>query len=66
MNGVTDLVTKSAQALIAGQDKFFGHLIKENERAEKWRTAANLTLVAGGGALAGMGKLSGIEDPHAS
>lgn len=66
MNGVTDLVMKPAVALKEGQDKFFGHLIKENERAEKWRTTANLTFVVGGGVLAGMGKLSGVADPHAS
>lgn len=66
MSGVTNLVTKSASALQEGQDKFFGHLITENERAEKWRTSANLLLVVLGGFVAGAGKLSGVADPHAS
>ena len=66
MSGVTDLVALPAQLLKAGQDKFFGHLVIENERLEIWRTVANLTLVVSGSILAGMGKLSGIADPHAS
>ena len=66
MSGVTDLVLKPASALREGQDKFFGHLITQNERAELWRTICNLSLVTGGGILAGMGKLSGIADPGAT
>ncbi|RVQ68751.1 hypothetical protein EKN06_00510 [Croceicoccus ponticola] len=66
MSGVTDIVLKPASALKQGQEKFFGHLITQNERAEQWRMGINLSLVVGGGALAGMGKLSGIADPHAS
>lgn len=66
MSGITDLVVKPVTALREGQDKFFGHLIKANERAETWRTVFNLTLVVGGGFLAGFGKLSGIADPHST
>lgn len=66
MSGITDLVMKPASALKEGQDRFFGHLITANERAEKWRTTFNLILVVGGSLLAGLGKLSGMTDPHAT
>lgn len=66
MSGIKQIVLKPAAALKEGQDRFFGHLIAENERAEKWRTWANLSLVVLGGFIAGAGKLSGMPDPHAS
>jgi hypothetical protein len=64
VSGITDFVMEPANALKEGQDRFFGHLITANERAEKWRTTFNLILVVGGGLFAGLGKLSGIPDPH--
>lgn len=66
MNSITNFVSVPAKALFEGQDRFFGHLITANERAEKWRMVVNLTLVVGGGFLAGLSKLSGIVDPHAT
>lgn len=66
VSGITDLVVKPANVLKEGQDRFFGHLITANKRAEKWRTGFNLSLVVGGGLLAGLGKISGMPDPHAT
>lgn len=66
MSGTTDLAKEPVARLKEGQDKFFGHLIKQNERAEFWRTLFNFALVSTGGVVAGMGKLSGVAEPHAT
>jgi len=66
VSGTTDLAKEPVARLKEGQGKFFGHLIKQNERAEFWRTLFNFALVSTGGVVAGMGKLSGVAEPHAT